>query len=710
MTVLSTLVVKLVGDLGQLESDLAGAQSKVSAVGQQMTRTGGALTAGLTAPILGAAGAGIVLANNFNEGLANVASLGSEASAAVGQWAPRLQNMAIDVGKSTGDLTDGLYNVVSAFGVADDSLAVLDINARAAAGGLATTTEAINLTSAVTKGYGDTSAAAVQRVADLALTTVQLGQTTFPELAGSIGSVTPLASSLGVGMEELFGVMATATGVTGNAAAVSTQMRGVLQALMAPTADMTALMADLGFENGEAMLAQLGLQGSLEAITGAAANSGQPLQKYIGSIEGVTLAMALTGDLSDQLTEKTLAMADSAGATQAAFEAQTEGINQNGFAMQQMRIQMQVAGERIGTALMPALNNVLTAIQPLIDFVVNLAGRFGELDSTTQIIILAIVGVAAAIGPVLVAIGFLIPAIAGIGTAMAAVGGVVAAASAPILIVIGAIIGIIALLALAWANNWGDIRGKTAAAVEFIRGIIQGVGDWLNAFWTAHGATITGIITTLWDGVKAIFQSAVDFIQLIASAFRGDFEGNWEEFGRQLRQIWDNAIEAIVTTIRNLWGKIRPILVGFITSVGEMIRTTDWGAVGRSIIDGIAAGVRAAAQWLIDAVVNAARAALDAVRGFLGSNSPSTLAEQTVGVTIPQGMARGILRGVPQVERAALAAGAVVPRALAGAGVAAGGGITIQFNAPVYGWDDFDERVEAAVDAVSRRAGVRGIR
>jgi len=57
---------------------------------------------------------------------------------------------------------------------------VLEINSKAAAGGVATTRDAIDLTSAVTKAYGDTSAAAVQGVSDLALETVRLGQTTFP--------------------------------------------------------------------------------------------------------------------------------------------------------------------------------------------------------------------------------------------------------------------------------------------------------------------------------------------------------------------------------------------------------------------------------------------------------------------------------------------------------------------------------------------------
>lgn len=128
-------------------------------------------------------------------GMANIASLSAEAQARVGEWGPAIETMAVTVGQSTGSLTEGMYQVVSAFGATLDSVGILEINAVAAAAGLATTAEAIALTSSVTKAYGDTSATAVQQVADLAQMTVSMGQTTFPELAGAIGAVAPLASN-----------------------------------------------------------------------------------------------------------------------------------------------------------------------------------------------------------------------------------------------------------------------------------------------------------------------------------------------------------------------------------------------------------------------------------------------------------------------------------------------------------------------------------
>jgi len=73
--------------------------------------------------------------------------------------------------------------------------------------------------------------------------------------------------------------MATGTGVTGKAAEVSTQLRGIMQSLMSPTADMTGLLEEQGYASGKAMLADKGLAGSLDVIKKAAEESGEPLQK-----------------------------------------------------------------------------------------------------------------------------------------------------------------------------------------------------------------------------------------------------------------------------------------------------------------------------------------------------------------------------------------------------------------------------------------------
>lgn len=361
---------------------------------------------GLGVGLTGLGAASFKFSNDFNASMANVASLIPGNTARVKELAGAVQSMSMSTGKATGDISTGLYQVISAFGDTSSTVKQLEINVKAAAAGVASTADAINLTSAVTKAYGDTSTEAVQKVSDLALLTVRLGQTTFPELAASIGQVTPLTKALGVSQEELFGTMATATGVTGNAAAVSTQLRGVMQGLMAPTESMSKLFEANGVASGEAMIKQFGLQGTINKIVEAAKASGAPLQDYLGSIEGQTLALALAGPQAENLTNKINEMGKSAGTTNEAYKEQTEGINKMGFTWSRVTA--------IGTVFLQKMGNVSPIIM-MVGSMVTMVGTLKDMGVAFNM-----EGLAAAkawvltLGP----IALVIAGIAAVGTAV----------------------------------------------------------------------------------------------------------------------------------------------------------------------------------------------------------------------------------------------------------------------------------------------------
>lgn len=363
---------------GQVVIDITADDSKFKSALSGLGKVAVAGLAALTTALVGIGVASLNAAINFNKGMANVASLIPGSTARVNELKGTVQEMAVQFGKSTDDLSEGLYNVISAFGDTADTAKIMETNVKAATAGVATTTDAINLTSAVTKAYGDTSAEAVEKAADLALMTVRLGQTTFPELAASVGKVTPLTNELGVSQEELFATMATLTGVTGGAAEVSTQLRGAMQSLMAPTDSATKAIKAAGYEDAKAMLAKEGLAGSMKILMDAAEKSGEPLNKYISSIEGQTLALALGGPQADAYAEKLGEMEKAAGATDAAFKEQTEGVNAFGFKLDQLKQVGVTSLQKIGDALISAFGEQATAgIDKVMKFVNSF---FGDLE------------------------------------------------------------------------------------------------------------------------------------------------------------------------------------------------------------------------------------------------------------------------------------------------------------------------------------------
>ena len=339
-----------------------------------------ASVAGLVA-LGGALSGTVAAATELNASMANVASLIPGQTGRVEELRDAVQDLSVKYGTDTGGLTDALYQTISAFGDSADTVGILDTATKAATAGVASQTDAINLLSGVTKGYGDTSAAAVAKASDLATLTVRLGQTTFPELAASMGRVVPLTSELNVSQEELFATMATATGVTGNAAEVSTQLKGVMQALMAPTGSMTNLFDKLGVESGKALIEQEGLQGALQAVVAAAERSGDPLQKYIGSIEGQTIALALTGSQADVYAEKLGEMGEAAGTTDEALREQTEGVNAAGHAYNQWKQFGTTAIQSIGQATINFMGPAAPAALAVADFGGALSGMAPQITA-----------------------------------------------------------------------------------------------------------------------------------------------------------------------------------------------------------------------------------------------------------------------------------------------------------------------------------------
>lgn len=352
----------------------------------------------ITLPLLAAGAASFKFGSDLNEGLGLVETLLPETVGRIDELKEATKELAVDSGKGFADLTEGLYQTVSAFQDGVDTVDRFNTVTKAAVAGNASVRSSLELLSAVTKGYDDTSAEAVDSVADLAFEAIRLGQTTFPELASSIQKVTSLSSTLAVSQEELFSVFATLTGVTGDAAAVSTQYRSVLASLFNPTETLQKLFAQMGVSSGEAAIEQNGLIGVLKAIADSASASGIPLQKYIRRVEGITAVNALAGAQLDTFIDKFDEISDASGAADDAFKATTEGINKFGFQLKQAQERLAVVSSEVYDQLIPGFTS-------LINTVANIADVFTNMDTVTQSVILGLLGLTAALGPLSIAFG-----------------------------------------------------------------------------------------------------------------------------------------------------------------------------------------------------------------------------------------------------------------------------------------------------------------
>jgi len=287
----------------------------------------------------------------------------------------------------------------------------------------------------------------------------------------------------------------------------------------------------------------------------------------------------------------------------------------------------------------------------------------------------------------------------------------VVAALAPLLLVAGALIAGVALLRTAWEENWGGIREKTAAVITFLQELITTIFTGIQEFWAEHGEAIktkaaeiwdaiklgietaintistvintvvTGIqefwaehgeaiktkaaeiwdaikttvdtlineistiITTaatgiqefwaehgeaiteaaeiIWEGIKEFISGIWDSLTTLFTAFKAAFEGDWETFGENIRLAWEEKIQATADFLGTLWDLMKPHLSAMWDNLKAWWDNIDWDQLGDDIKAGVLAGISGLVDDLIGELSAAASAAQDAWNGFWGNASPS---------------------------------------------------------------------------------------
>lgn len=554
-----------------------GASNDLASLGQTAKTAGkiaaGAMVAAATAvATLGTAA--VKSAAEYEAQLANVSTLLTGTEAEVAARTAEIGDQVLEISNRTGvataDLTDGMYQVVSAFGDSADAAAILETAAKSAAAGNATTTDSINLLSAVTKGYGDTSAEAVQQAADLAFATVRLGQTSFPELAAGMGKVIPLASTLGLEQEQLWGAMATLTGVTGSTAEVVTQMKATMQAFLSPSKNMQAALKNMGYESGQALLESKGLQGSLDALKDAVGGNELAFAGLFSSVEAQTAVLAMAGNQAENLTSKTAEMYEATGAANTAFERQTNNLKYDIKMIKNLGANFLT---QLGTNILPYVREFAEAALPVVSEALEKIGSYmtGTIIPAAETAVkwisehrTLILALAAGIASATVAFKTMktaataIKAVKELKTVWEAAskGGATLANASKLLTVkflaISAAIAVAVAIGVLIYKNWDKIKAKAVELGAKISevwgniktGVSEAVANLVSAFQSNFpllSAYLSGwwkSVSAAWENVKAIFANIIDFVQNV-------FAGNWSA-------AWDN----IVAIFGNVFGMI----------------------------------------------------------------------------------------------------------------------------------------------------------
>ncbi len=214
-------------------------------------------------------------------------------------------------GTSANEAAEALFFITSAGLRGADATGVLEAAAKGAAIGLGDMSALANAATASMNTYGPSVLSGTEAVDALA-EAVRLGQFAPEELAASLGRVIPIAAELGVSFQETTGLIAGLTRGGLNASEAVTGVRGAMQAFLKPTEEAKKMMEQYGLssEDVAASIEQDGFLATLVKLRGAFGDNEQDFTRVIGSIEGLSAVLSLTGanvatntDIISQMTD-----------------------------------------------------------------------------------------------------------------------------------------------------------------------------------------------------------------------------------------------------------------------------------------------------------------------------------------------------------------------------------------------------------------------
>lgn len=693
---------QLTAALGRVTRNAAAtntALQKMTKTGADMTRVGRSMTLGVTLPVVAAGAAAVKLSTDFEESMTHIQSLVGVSKKQVSQWGDEILKLAPKVGKGPKELAEALYFITSSGVPASRAMEVLGASAKAAAAGLGETKDVANLVTSVMNAYGR-SAGSATKITDILTRAVAAGKAEPKEFANALGSVISISAELGVKFDDVAASVAQISLTGDNAATATTKLRGALVKILKPTQQGSSLLAAMGTSTGELRksIASKGLlptiqglykqiqnfsslskQQKIELLGGKTLKNltaaqrilvendfGRNLGAMFNDVRGLQGVLKAAGAAKGDVEGVFKAVKSGAGGVNQAFGVQTQTSAQK---FKKALAGLQASGIQIGQILTPY-------VLKLVDAVTKLASSFANASPETKKMVLQLLAMAAAIGPLVWGFGSMLKIFTRI-------------AQHPILTVIGLLIlGFIHLYThsakfRAAVTQVGHALVATGKWIAQHRVLLMALGGAFATFYTVAkvgsivkqfamfssvmGGPVKGIrallgigpklgkmfkaVQVAWRALSASFLfSPIGLVIAAIAALVVAFIIAYKK-SETFRKIVNNVLHAVGAAALWLWKFIKPVLMAighFFAVIWKAISDTvsrNWGTIKKvlMVIGAVIAGPVIGAIWLLKKVWSAVGGPIMAVVRFLGKMIAFNFRMMIVGIKALVWFVRNVL-------------------------------------------------------------------
>lgn len=528
-----------------------GVAGALGSIGAAAETAGRALTLGVTAPLMTAAGAAIQTGMQFDASMSNVYGLMSSLNLSQAQM-DALRDTAREMGATTKFSASEAADAMGYMALAgwDDAQVIAGIpgvlNLAAAAN--MDLAKASDIVTDTMTPFG-MAAERAGEAADVFAYAQANSNTTVEALGEAMKYAAPTADAFGMTLQDT----AAAMGVLANAGIKGSQGGTTLNAMLR---DMKNNAKNGAIAIGKTKVALTNADGSYRSYAAIIRDIDKATSSMTASQRDAALG-AIFGDESLKGILATLKQGPDA------LDAMTEGMYACGGAAEDMAATMgdnlkgdlailesgaQDMAIALSDWLMPAARSVVQGITDMI-------GRFNALDDGTKNTIFRIGAMAAAAGPLLLNGGKVLTLLSGVN---------------PLVVGLGAA----AVLAYTHSDALQGMVAKLGDGVTAFGEALSSGAGFTAAFsaglTAAFGEEAAGKVLGAIEGIKTAISTVGDVLTTVTDAV-GTFFGSLFD-GEGLKQSWDNA--------------------------AAVISGYDWTALGTSILSGVTGALDAAGEWL----------------------------------------------------------------------------------------------------------------
>lgn len=611
-----------VGQVQNAAQQVQGVTDKIGKFGDQATRTGKTMSLALTTPIIGFGIAAFKASADFERTMNQVEAATGEPKSSMKELSDLAMKMGADTAYSAAEAAQAMLEL-SKGGLTAAQIKAGALQATmtlAAAGGIQLASAAGYVSNSLnTFGLGaDQAGAAAAALAGGA----NASTASIDSLGQALSQVGPGAKLAGYSLQDTVAVLAAFdnAGVKGSDA--GTSLKTMLMNLTPQTKEAATQMEKLGLKFTDAQGKFIPIRDVAEQLKEKLAGlSDSQKQNALQTMFGTDAyrAAAILMNEGAAGVDKYAAATNDLGAAQAMADANMAG---SAGSIERMMGSIETAVQKAGAVIAPTVVKVMDKIGEWAD-------KFGQLDPKVQSTILVVMGIVAAIGPLLIILGMLANGIRVVGAAFAFL------AANPVVLAVVAIILLVAGLAYLIITNWSTLQEWMGAFWGWLVGIAQGVwdalmvglqaiGDFFMTIWNA----IKGVVLPIFDAIKFAAQILFAIIMALVVVNLIVWTAIFNVFGAVVGAIWNaikaaamfvfDVISAYIRFVIGVWTAIFNTIVGALT--GPFNAAWNWiksvfGGIG-AWFGGVIDGIRNTFSQVVGVISGPFKAAFNAIAGF----------------------------------------------------------------------------------------------